>query len=68
MGIVGLFTYYHVARRSLYAAVPWFGVVVVTTWMTVSHLRARELAVLMTASALVTAALMAIPALRGERL
>jgi O-antigen/teichoic acid export membrane protein len=67
MGAVGLFTYYHVARRSLYAAVPWFGVAVVTAWMSVGHLHARGLAVLMTASALVIAILMAIPALRDER-
>ncbi len=63
MGVVGLFTYYHVAQHSIYAIVPWFGAVVVTVWMTTSHLQAHQLAVLMTASAIVASVAMAVPAL-----
>jgi O-antigen/teichoic acid export membrane protein len=67
MGVVGLFTYYHVAQHSIFAVIPWFGVVVVSIWMTSDHLSAHGLAVLMTACALAVSVVMAIPALWGER-
>jgi O-antigen/teichoic acid export membrane protein len=65
MGVVGLFTYYHVAQRSVYAIAPWLGVAVVTLWMAAGHLQSHGLALLMLASAGVVAILMAIPALFG---
>jgi O-antigen/teichoic acid export membrane protein len=63
MGVVGLFTYYHVAQRSLYAVVPWSGVAIVTVWMTVYHLQAHALALLMLAISFMVAVVMAVPAL-----
>ena len=63
MGVVGLFTYYHVAQRSLLAFVPWLGVAAVAITMAAEHLRAHDLALLMLASALVVSVVMAIPAL-----
>jgi O-antigen/teichoic acid export membrane protein len=67
MGVVGLFTYYHVAQRTLYAFLPWSGVAVATLFMTAGHLHAHALALLMLVSAVVIALLMAIPALWGGR-
>ncbi|MGD0054138.1 MAG: oligosaccharide flippase family protein [Acidimicrobiales bacterium] len=66
MGVVGLFTYYHVAQRSLYAFVPWSGVALVTLFMTTGRLHAHGLALLMLVSAVAVALLMAIPALWGD--
>lgn len=63
MGVVGLFTYYHVAQHSIYAIVPWVGVAVVSIWMTSGHLDAHQLALLMAACALVVSVVMAVPAL-----
>jgi O-antigen/teichoic acid export membrane protein len=68
MGVVGLFTYYHVAQHSIVAVVPWLGVVVVSIWMTTGHLSAHGLALLMLASALVVSLVMAIPALWRARI
>lgn len=67
MGVVGLFTYYHVAQHSIHAVVPWVGVAVVSLWMTTGHLSAHGLALLMTASALVVSVVMAVSALHGPR-
>jgi O-antigen/teichoic acid export membrane protein len=67
LGVVGLFTYYHVAQHSIFAIAPWLGVVVVSIWMTTGHLSAHGLAVLITACALAVSVVMAIPALWGER-
>jgi O-antigen/teichoic acid export membrane protein len=66
MGVVGLFTYYHVAQRSVYAMLPWSGVAIVAVGMTAGHLQAHGLALLMLASATAVAILMAIPALLGD--
>jgi O-antigen/teichoic acid export membrane protein len=67
MGVVGLFTYYHVAQRSVYAVVPWAGVALVSIWMMTDQLSAHGLAVLMTVCALVVSVVMAVPALQGSR-
>jgi O-antigen/teichoic acid export membrane protein len=63
MGVVGLFTYYHVARRSFYAFVPWSAVAVVTLSTTYGHLSAHSLALIMLVSAVVVSLVMAAPAL-----
>lgn len=65
MGVVGLFTYYHVAQHSLYAFVPWCGVAVVSALTSVDHLHDHALALLMLVSAVTVAVLMALPALVG---
>ncbi|MGD0853506.1 MAG: oligosaccharide flippase family protein [Acidimicrobiales bacterium] len=67
MGVVGLFTYYHVAQRSVYAVVPWAGVALVSIWMMTDQLSAHGLAVLVTVCALVVSVVMAVPALQGSR-
>lgn len=67
MGVVGLFTYYHVAQRSLLAFVPWLGVAAVALTMSASHLHAHALALLMLLSALVVGLVMALPALASEK-
>jgi O-antigen/teichoic acid export membrane protein len=63
MGIVGLFTYYHVAQRSVWAMLPWLGVAVASVTMSVGHLTAHSLAILMLASTLAVGVLMALPEL-----
>jgi O-antigen/teichoic acid export membrane protein len=63
MGIVGLFTYYHVAQRSVWAMLPWLGVAVASVTMSLGHLSAHDLALLMLASTLAVALLMALPEL-----
>jgi O-antigen/teichoic acid export membrane protein len=66
MGVVGLFTYYHVAQRSFWAILPWFGVLAVTLATTIGNLSAHDLAVLMLISATIVSVLMAIPELPSE--
>ncbi len=63
MGIVGLFTYYHVAQRSPWAILPWLGVSVASVTMSLAHLSARSLAELMLVCTLGVAVLMAVPEL-----
>jgi O-antigen/teichoic acid export membrane protein len=63
MGVVGLFTYYHVAQRSVWAMLPWLGVAVASVTMSVGHLSAHDLAELMLALTLVIGVLMAVPEL-----
>jgi O-antigen/teichoic acid export membrane protein len=63
MGVVGLFTYYHVAQRSIWALLPWLGVLAVTLTTTMGHLSAHGLAVLMVITATLISALMALPEL-----
>lgn len=63
MGVVGLFTYYHVAQRSVWAMLPWLGVAVASVTMSLGHLSARSLAMLMLASTLTVSVLMALPEL-----
>ena len=63
MGVVGLFTYYHVAQRSPCAVIPWIGVVVITVWTSMGHLGGHALALLMLSSAVVVSILMAVPVL-----
>jgi O-antigen/teichoic acid export membrane protein len=66
MGVVGLFTYYHVAQRSIWAILPWLGVVVVTLTTTMGHLSAHQLAALMLLSATLISVLMALPELPSK--
>jgi O-antigen/teichoic acid export membrane protein len=63
LGVVGLFTYYHVAQRSIWAMLPWLGVAVVAIAMSLGHLSAHGLAVLVLISALAIGLLMALPEL-----
>ncbi len=62
MGAVGLFTYFHVAHRSVVAAVPWIGVVVVVVVMRLSNLGARGLAWMMLFTSIGVCVAMAVPA------
>jgi O-antigen/teichoic acid export membrane protein len=63
MGIVGLFTYYHVAQRSPWAILPWLGVAVASLTMSLGHLSARSLAEVMLFATLAVGVLMAVPEL-----
>ena len=63
MGVVGLFTYYHVARRSPWAILPWLGVATASLTMSLGHLTAHSLAELMLLTTLACGVLMAVPEL-----
>jgi len=61
MGVVGLLTYYHVARRSAFAITPWLGVAIATLSMTIAHLNAHDLAMLMLFTSIFVSVAMIVP-------
>jgi len=65
MGVVGLMTYYHVAQRSVWAAVPWLGVVTIVLVTSFGDISAHALALLVLITSIAVGALMALPEIQG---
>lgn len=68
IGVACLLTYYHVAMKSLYAAVPWCGVVTAATLAFVRPLRPHELATMMLVVACAVVIVQGIPLVTALRI
>jgi O-antigen/teichoic acid export membrane protein len=64
IGVLILFVYLHLARRSALALTPWLGVVLSVVLIALDHRSMREVATIMLIVSVVTMVLIALPALR----
>ncbi len=64
IGVVILFVYLHLARRSAWALTPWIGVVLSVALIVVDHRSLRSVATVMLVASVVTMAIIALPAAR----
>jgi O-antigen/teichoic acid export membrane protein len=64
VGLLILFVYLHLARRSILALTPWIGVVLAVVLISVLHHSSESVALIMLIVSVVTMAIAAVPALR----
>ncbi|MBW4029816.1 MAG: oligosaccharide flippase family protein [Acidobacteria bacterium] len=64
IGVVILFVYLHLARRSAWALTPWIGVALSVVLIVVDHRSMRSVATIMLVVSVVTMAMIALPAAR----
>ena len=66
VGLLILFTYLHLARRSIMALTPWVGVVLAVVLIAMFHQSASEVALIMLIVSVLTMVISGVPALRWE--
>ena len=64
IGVLILFVYLHLARRSLMALTPWVGVVLSVVMISIDHRSMHSVATIMLVVSFVTMILIAVPAIR----
>jgi len=64
IGVVILFVYLHLARRSNWALTPWIGVVLAVILIVIDHRSMHTVATIMLVVSVVTMVMIALPAIR----
>ncbi len=64
LGVLILFVYLHLARRSLFALTPWVGVALSVVLISIDHRSLHAISLIMLTVSVVTMTLIAVPALR----